>query len=74
MTEEELIAWRLEQVANGEATGITKSEAQLKDEQEEEERLEYGRYWVWESYFNEKNREKWLTTAEALKHINPHVI
>ena len=30
--------------------------------------------WIWTGYFNEKNRQKWLDTAEALKHINDHVL
>ena len=74
MTEEELIAWRMEQVASGENTGISKTEAQLQAEMEEKERKEYGRFWVWEGYFSEKNKEKWLQCAEDLKHINDHVI
>jgi len=41
---------------------------------EAKEREKYGRYWIWEGYFNEKNKDKWLETAEALKHINDHVI
>ena len=74
MTEEELISWKMEQVAAGEVNGMTKSEAQLQEDLEEKERLEYGRFWVWEGYFSEKNKEKWLTVAEDLKHINDHVI
>ena len=41
---------------------------------EEEEREKYGRYWIWEGYFNEKRKDQWLETAEMLKHINPHVL
>ena len=74
MSIEELTAYRMEQIANGENTGITKSEAQLELEHEEEERKRYGRYWIWDGYFNEKNKEKWLECAEHLKHINDHVI
>lgn len=36
--------------------------------------MTYGRYWIWEGYFNEKIKQKWLDTAEALKHINDHVL
>jgi hypothetical protein len=32
MTPEELIAWKMEQVASGENTGASKSEAQLHEE------------------------------------------
>ena len=74
MTPEELIAYRMEQAASGENTGITKSEAQLELEHEEEERKRYGRFWIWDGYYNEKNKEKWLECAEQLKHINDHVI
>jgi hypothetical protein len=74
MNEEELILWKMEQVASGENTGLTKSEAQIQEDLKEKERLEYGRFWVWEGYFNEKNKEKWLTAADDLMHINDHVI
>lgn len=50
------------------------SEAQKLAEEEKKERLTYGRFWVWEGYFNEKFKDKWLETAEALKHINDHVL
>ena len=50
------------------------SEAQKQAEEERKERLTYGRFWVWEGYFNEKFKDKWLETAEALKHINEHVL
>jgi hypothetical protein len=74
MTEEELVAWRLEQAEKGDNTGATKSEAQIAAEHEEKERKKYGRFWMWEGYFSDKNKEKWLQCAEALKHINDHVI
>lgn len=73
MTPDELTAYRMEQAANGD-NGITKSEAQLELEQEEAERKRYGRFWIWDGYYNEKNKEKWLECAEQLKHINDHVI
>jgi hypothetical protein len=38
------------------------------------EREKYGRFWIWEGYFNEKLKEKWLETAEALKHVNDHTL
>ena len=50
------------------------TEEQLEQKREEEEREKYGRYWVWEGYFNEKRKDQWLETAELLKHINPHVL
>lgn len=34
----------------------------------------YGRYWMWDGYFNEKNQQMWLDTAEQLKHVNNHVL
>lgn len=74
MTPDELTAYRMEQVAAGEASGITKSEAQLEAEHEEKERMTYGRYWIWDGYFSEKNKDKWLECAEQLKHVNDHVI
>ena len=73
MTPDELTAYRMEQAANGD-NGITKSEAQLELEHEEAERKRYGRFWIWDGYYNEKNKEKWLECAEQLKHINDHVI
>jgi hypothetical protein len=51
-----------------------KSDEQLIAMKEEEARLIYGRYWIWEGYFNEKNCDQWLQTAEALKHVNDHVL
>jgi hypothetical protein len=50
------------------------SDAQRARAMIEEEIAKYGRYWIWEGYFNEKNKEKWLDTAEALKSINDHVL
>jgi hypothetical protein len=50
------------------------SDHQKQQEIEKKEREIYGRYWIWEGYFNEKNTPKWLETAEALKHINPQVL
>ena len=34
----------------------------------------YGRKWIWDGYFGEKNMDKWLETAEDLKKINIHVL
>ena len=36
--------------------------------------MKYGRMWIWTGFFNEKNNQKWLDTAEGLKHINDHVL
>lgn len=69
MTEEEIIQGQLDGDGN---TNL--SEAQIAQKKEEEERKKYGRFWIWDSYFSEKNMQKWLDTAEALKHINDHVL
>ena len=53
---------------------LSLTEALEQQEKDAEEREKYGRYWVWEGYFNEKLKDKWLETAESLKHINDHVI
>ena len=50
------------------------SEAQKQAALDKKEREEYGRYWVWEGYFNEKNKDQWLETVEMLKNINDHVL
>lgn len=71
MTEEEIIAKKLENEATG---GLSLSDAQKIHEAEKKERETYGRFWVWEGYFNEKQKETWLETAEALKHINSQVL
>ncbi len=71
MTEEQILAKKLENEGKG---GTELSEAQKEAAMEAKEREKYGRYWIWEGYFNEKNKDKWLETAEALKHINDHVI
>jgi hypothetical protein len=72
MTEEELVAQRMENEKNN--GGIQKSEAQLAAEEEDRQRAIYGRYWVWDGYFNDRNKETWLATVEMLKHINNHVL
>ena len=59
---------------NEAAGGVGASDSSKLAEEEKKERLEYGRYWIWESYFNEKNKQQWLDTAEKLKHINSHVL
>lgn len=50
------------------------SEAQIEKEKERQEIEKYGRYWMWEGYFNPKIKDRWLTATEKLKHINPHVL
>ena len=50
------------------------SEAQKEAAAEKKEREEYGRFWIWEGYFNEKNKDMWLDTAEMHKNINDHVL
>jgi len=49
-------------------------QARLKEEADKKERETYGRFWVWEGYFNEKLQQKFLDTAEMLKHVNEHVL
>jgi len=51
MTEEEVIAMQMDNEKNGNL-----SEAQKDDIKEKEEREKYGRFWIWESYFSEKNK------------------
>ena len=46
----------------------------MAEKKEKDERMKYGRMWIWTGYFNEKNTQKWLDTAEGLKHINDHVL
>jgi len=50
------------------------SDAQRIAAEEKKQRELYGRLWIWEGYFNEKNQQKWLDCAEALKHVNDHVL
>ena len=38
------------------------------------ERDIYGRYWVWEGYYNEEQKEKFLKAADDLKHVNDHIL
>lgn len=73
MTEEQIYAAKLEAQAKGD-DGFSKSDAQKARIAEEQERKIYGRFWIWESYFSEKNTQKWLDCAEKLKHVNDHVI
>jgi len=71
MTEEQIYAQKLENEAHG---GLNMSEAQKAAAEERKERMTYGRYWIWDGYFNDKNKQKWLDCAEALKHVNDHVL
>lgn len=72
MTETEIIAKKIDNKAKGkdEAVVVEKSEEQIQREKDEKERQIYGRFWMWEGYISEKSYDKWLETAEALKHIN----
>lgn len=72
MTEEEIYAKKLKDQESGDDQFMT--DAQKLEAAEKKEREEYGRFWMWEGYFNEKNKTQWLETAEALKHINEHVL
>ena len=73
MNEEEIIQQRMDNEKKGDG-GFEKSEQQLAMEAEEADRKKYGRYWVWEGYFNDRNKEEWEVAAEALKHVNEMVI
>ena len=68
-TNEQIIEQRL----NNEG-GSSLSYQQKQAEEEAAERKEYGRYWMWDGYFNEKNQQMWLDTAEMRKHVNNHVL
>lgn len=68
MTIEELYLKKLQDEANVDILYLT--EGQKEEMIADAERKKYGRYWVWEQYYNEKNQQIWLDTAEALKHIN----
>ena len=70
MTEEQIVAQRLDNEKSG---GIALSYDQLEKEADKKDRKEWGRLFIWEGYFNPKIEEKWLETAEALKHVNKHV-
>lgn len=72
MTEEEIYLKRMSDAANVDLLFL--SDEQKKKHLEEAERKKFGRYWVWEGYFNEKNEQKWLDTVEALKHVNEQVL
>lgn len=72
MTEEELYLKKLSDEANVDLMFLSEGEKQKKIE--EAERKKYGRYWIWEGYYNEKKTDLWLDTAEALKHVNEQVI
>ena len=73
MNEEEIIQQRMDNEKKGDG-GFEKSEQQLAMEAEEADRKKYGRYWIWEGYFNDRNKEEWEVAAEALKHVNEMVI
>jgi len=72
LTEEEIYLKRMSDEANGDLLYL--SEDQKKQRLEEAERRRFGRYWVWEGYFNEKHEAQWLDTVEALKHVNEQVL
>jgi len=72
MTEEEIYLKRMSDEANVDLLYL--SDLEKKQRLEEAERKKFGRYWIWDGYFNEKNKDLWLDTAEALKHINEQVI
>lgn len=49
------------------------SDDQIAAEAEKKDRMEWGRTWVWEGYYNPKEKDTWIQTVEALKHVNKHV-
>ena len=76
MTPEELMMKKIKDKEEGKLDG---EDSELDEEAiarraEEEERKKYGRFWMWDGYFNEKHKDKWADTAEKLKHVNPHVL
>ena len=54
MTIEELYLKKLSDEANVDLLYLTEGEKEKM--LEEAERKKYGRYWIWEGYFNDKNR------------------
>ena len=56
MTEDEIVAQRMENDKAGHG-GIERSEAQLAAEAEEKDRKQYGRFWIWDGYMNERNKD-----------------
>lgn len=73
-TEEAIYAKKIKEEEKGEDEAYLLSEAQKQAAIDKAEREQYGRYWVWEGYFNEKNKDIWLETVEMLKNINDHVL
>lgn len=53
LTEEEIYLKRMSDEANVDLLFL--SDEQKKQHLEEAERKKFGRYWVWEGYYNEKN-------------------
>ena len=51
-----------------------RSDEELKVLKDDAARKIYGRFWIWEGYYNEANNQKWLDTANDLKSINDHVL
>ena len=72
MTEAEVVQQRMDNEKSG--GGIEKSEHQKEQEAEDNDRKKYGRYWIWDGYFNERNKDQWLETANDLKNVNDMVI
>ena len=56
MTEDEIVAQRMENDKAGHG-GIERSEAQLAAEAEEKDRKQYGRFWIWDGYMNDRNKD-----------------
>ena len=55
MTESEIVQQRMDNEKSG--AGIEKSDHQKEQEAEEADRKAYGRYWIWDGYFNERNKD-----------------
>lgn len=72
MSVEEIYLKRMSEEANCDLLFLT--EGEKRQRLEEAERRKFGRYWIWEGYFNDKHTDVWLDTAEALKHVNEQVI
>lgn len=69
MTDAQIFAKKLSDENLGENPTNTSclSEQQVADDIIVKEREIYGRYWIWEGYFNYKNQAQWLECAEKLK-------
>lgn len=71
MTEAEIYSKKLNDAEKG---GLTMTDAEKIRREEDKERKKYGRYWVFEGLFNEKNRDNWEALSDKLMKVNDHVL